>query len=316
MEAPVMRIAAIDIGTVTTRLMIADVSAGCIDEVERSTDITHLGEGLSATGALSPEAMARVERVVARYAERIAQTGVERTVAVATSASRDASNAPEFSAMLARHGIELSVIPGSREAYLSFLGATAQLEGEALLVVDVGGGSTELVFGHVRGHGSDRSIDIEMARSVDVGSRRVTDLFLASDPPAPEELAAAREWIVSQLRPAFDALPADPHLSLALAGAATSLSAIALGLDPYDPEQVHGSVVSGAVLSDLVESLSSVDLTRRKAVVGLHPDRAGVIVAGALILEMVLALSGLDAFTVSEADILWGILIDAYGEGL
>lgn len=310
------RIAAIDIGTVTTRLVIADVSADRIDELERSTDITHLGEGLLEGGFLTEEAMSRVEQVVSRYAQRIAATGAEQVVAVATSASRDAENSDEFMAMLARYGVNPAVIAGSREAYLSFLGATWSRQGEGLLVVDVGGGSTELVFGNVEGKGSAREVEIEFARSIDVGSRRVTDLFLHTDPPAQKELDAARAWIVEKLRPHFDALPDRPRSSLALAGAATSLAAIILELDPYDPEKVDGSILTGAQLADLIEMLSSIDLPRRKEVVGLHPDRASVIVAGALILEMVLALSGLDSFTVSEADILCGILIDAFNEGI
>jgi exopolyphosphatase/guanosine-5'-triphosphate,3'-diphosphate pyrophosphatase len=224
-------------------------------------------------------------------------------------ASRDAGNGAEFLAMLAVRGVEPQIISGDREASLSFAGATSALEGEGLLVVDLGGGSTELVLGGVEPGGTQR---IDAARSIDVGSKRMTELFLHADPPAAHELDEARAWAADELRPYFDGLRARPRQMIAVAGTATSLAAIKLELAEYDSDVVHGTVLSGSDLSELLAMLASLPLERRKQVTGLHPGRASVIVAGALILETVLGLAGLDEVTVSDHDILYGILLDTY----
>ena len=193
------RLAAIDIGTVTTRLLVADVSDSGLTEVARSTDITHLGEGLTATGRLSDAAMQRVSDVIARYSDTMREYGVERFTAMATSASRDAENSAEFLQLLATHGITPTVIPGEHEARLSFAGATSDMDAEEdLLVVDLGGGSTELILGDVIEEDDVRRTEIVKARSIDVGSKRVTERFLHSDPPTADELALAREWTVGR----------------------------------------------------------------------------------------------------------------------
>jgi len=276
------RLAAIDIGTVTTRLLVADVGPGGVTEVERSTDITHLGEGLTA---------------------------------MATSASRDAANSDDFLALLAEHGVLPAVIAGDREARLSFAGATIDIgECEDLLVVDLGGGSTELIVGNVAEKDGVLTPEIVKARSLDVGSKRVTELFLHSDPPTQTQLAEARAWVTAQLRPYFDGLRDRPEEMVALAGTATSLSAIRQQLKIYDPALVHCSCLSGSDLADLVDELAALPLERRKQVPGLDPGRASVIVAGALILETIVALAGLDSTLVSEHDILYGILLDTYDE--
>jgi exopolyphosphatase/guanosine-5'-triphosphate,3'-diphosphate pyrophosphatase len=313
--AGVLRLAAIDIGTVTTRLLVADVSASGIAEVRRCTDITHLGEGLTATGRLSDAAMQRVATVIASYAQIIAELGVGSVTALATSASRDAENGDDFLALLAEHGIVPEIIPGEREARLSFAGAASDMEPcENLLVVDLGGGSTELILGDVRDEGGVRSAEIVKARSVDVGSKRVTERFLHSDPPTPAELAEAREWATTQLRPYFDGLRDRPQLMVAVAGTATSLSSIRQELEVYDSALIHCSCLTGPELADLTEMLASMTLERRKNLPGLDPGRAPVIVAGALILETILALAGLDSTLVSEHDILYGILLDSFRE--
>jgi len=310
----IRRIAAIDIGTVTTRLLIADVGPGSIVEVARSTDITQLGEGLTSTGRLSATAMDRVASVVGRYSETMLELGVEHYSALATSASRDAENGVEFVGRLDAVGVVLEIIDGAREADLSFMGATAQRTGDGLLVVDCGGGSTELIVGSVSEGDEGRSSRIDAARSIDVGSRRMTELFFRSDPPSRTELDAARAWAVAEMRGYFDGLDRRPREMLALAGTATSLAAIHLGLAVYDPTRVHGHELTGSDLAELLELLASLPLAARREIVGLHPERAGVIVAGTLILETVLALSGLDRLTVSEHDLLYGILLDAYGD--
>ena len=307
------RLAAIDIGTVTTRLLVADVSAHDLTEVKRSTDITHLGEGLGATGRLSEAAMERVAAVIARYAATISELGVESVTALATSASRDAENSADFLAMLAEHGIVPEIIPGDREARLSFAGAASDMEPvEDLLVVDLGGGSTELILGDVKIDGGARTSEIVKARSVDIGSKRITERFFHTDPPTAAELADAREWAVGQLRPYFDGLRDRPRMMVSVAGTATSLSAIRQELKIYDSALVHCSCLSGSELADLTEMLAGMTLDERKVLPGLDPGRAPVIVGGSLILETIVALAGLDSTLVSEHDILYGILLDSY----
>lgn len=314
MADSVRRIAAIDIGTVTARLLIADVAPGSITEISRSTDITHLGEGLSRTGRLSAQAMDRVADVVAGYAEAIAEAGVERTVAVATSASRDAANGDELLNRMAGLGFVPRIIDGPREAELAFAGATFELEGDDILVVDCGGGSTELVSGAAGPDAGVAGYRIDFARSVDVGSRRMTDLHMGDDPPTPAQLDRAREWAAGELGPYFERLEARPRLMVAVAGTATSLVSVQLELEPYDPEMVHGFRITGPQVADLLELFCSRTLEERRTLPGLHPDRAGVIIAGTLILETVLALSGLDQMMVSEHDTLYGILMGAYAD--
>lgn len=312
MSGPV-RLAAIDIGTVTTRLLVADVSEESIVEVERSTDITHLGEGLTETGRLSEAAIGRVVACVSSYVERMRALGVVAHRAVATSASRDAENAQQLLDALTGLGVAPQVIGGSREAELAFLGATEEHPGDGLLVVDCGGGSTELILGDAwRDPGVGRGIRIRHARSIDVGSRRMTELYLLSDPPTRREIDDARAWAHDALKGYFAHLEAPAREMLALAGTATTLAAIHLGLERYDAHAVHGCHLSGSDVSAILEHLAALPLEERKRVVGLHPDRAGVIVAGTLILEVVLALAGLPGFTVSEHDVLYGILRDAH----
>lgn len=308
-----MRLAAIDIGTVTTRLLVADVTEDGIVEVERSTDITHLGQELSSTGRLADDRMAAVADIIERYAGTMRRFGVAAHRAIATSASRDAANGDDFVRLLAERGIEPTVVPGHVEAELAFAGATSGRVGEGLLVVDCGGGSTELVLGDVIVDDDGRRTSrVRASRSIDVGSRRMTELFLVSDPPARHELDEARAWAAEELRGYFDRLDERPREMLALAGTATTLAAIRLELAEYDAERVHGYRLSGSDLADLLEMLADLTLEQRRQVVGLHPGRASVIVAGALIFETVLALAGLDAMTVSEHDILYGILLDTY----
>lgn len=306
------RLAAIDIGTVTTRLLIADVSPDGLHEVMRSTDITHLGEGLTQSGRLGDAAMARVSDVIGRYANEMERAGVERMTALATSASRDAENAGDFIDLLARHGIVPEVITGAREANLAFLGATYELQGEGVIVADLGGGSTELILGSSTIEDGVRTQDIEAARSIDVGSKRLTEMFLASDPPTGAELDEARAYAARGFRPYFDGLKERPQSMISLAGTATTLSAIKQELAVYDGSRVHNSCLTGSDLADLLEMLAELPLRERMKVVGLDPGRAPVIVAGTLILETLLGMAGLDSTVVSEHDILYGILLDTY----
>lgn len=307
------RYAAIDIGTVTCRMLVADIDeAGALHELRREYAITNLGEGVDATGVLKPEAMRRVADAVAGYCalldscEPADGSGIT-VVAVATSAARDARNASEFEALLAEAGVQPTVIPGAREAALSFAGASCDFVDENLLVVDVGGGSTELVAGPAGG-------EPVRVHSFDIGCRRVTEKFLPSDPPCERELDAARAWIEDGMRPYFEGLRTDgfkPQRVVAVAGTATSVVAVRERMATYDSSRVHKAKVSRASLDEVYEQLASVPLDERRRVVGLDPGRAPVIVAGLLILQAVLDLAGADGFTASESDILHGIILDA-----
>lgn len=304
------RYAAIDIGTVTCRMLVVDVGESGLHELTREYVITNLGEGVDATGELKPEAIDRVVRAIdgflaVRDSLSTPDHPVIRTVAVATSAARDARNAADFAARLRERGIELSVIPGSREAALSFSGASIDFSGERLMVVDVGGGSTEVVMG-VGG------AEPVCAHSFNVGCRRVTEKFLASDPPAPEELARARAWIHEKMASWFveqSKEAADLERVVAVAGTATTVVSIRERMETYDSSRVHKARVSRQELLEVYERLAALPLSERMQVVGLDPKRAPVMVAGLLILLEVLDFAGIDAFTVSETDILHGITL-------
>lgn len=305
------RFAAIDIGTVTCRMLVADVHAGQVEELAKEYSITNLGEGVDGTGFLKPEAMQRVADALDRYLElRDSFASAERpveTIAVATSAARDAKNAADFAALLAQRGIELAVIPGEREAALSFKGASGCFPGEDVLVVDIGGGSTEVVAGRAGG-------EVLGSHSFNLGCRRVTERFLASDPPSPEELAAARAWVRGEMTAFFEGLEAAgfaPERLVAVAGTATSVVSIRERMERYDSARVHKARVTREELREVGESLASKTLARRERVTGLDPRRAPVIVAGLLILDEVVGLAGADGFTASESDILQGIVLDA-----
>lgn len=304
------RYAAIDIGTVTCRMLVVDADESGLHELTREYAITNLGEGVDATGELKPEAIDRVVRAIdgflaVRDSLSTPDHPVVRTVAVATSAARDARNAAEFAARLRERGIELSVIPGSREAALSFSGASIDFSGERLMVVDVGGGSTEVVMGM-------GGVEPVCAHSFNVGCRRVTEKFLASDPPAPEELARARAWIREQMASWFaDQTKEAASLErvVAVAGTATTVVSIRECMETYDSSRVHKARVSRQELLEVYERLAALPLSERKQVMGLDSKRAPVMVAGLLILLEVLDFAGVDEFTVSETDILHGITL-------
>lgn len=306
------RYAALDIGTVTCRLLVADVREGRIFDVDREYAITDLGVGVDATGRLSEEAIERVLACVDRYLEVLARFDVaacpvKRLIAMATSASRDAANGPDFVRRLAERGVELTVIPGDREAQLTFAGASGDFPGENLLVVDIGGGSTEVVAGRF-GESPVAS------HSFNIGCRRVTERFFHDDPPTPEQMEAARLWIREMMAPYFERLAVEGFAVervVAVAGTATSVVSIREAMEVYDSSRVHKAVVTAGQLAAIEERLASETLDARMSTVGLDPKRAGVIVAGFVILEEVLALAGVDAYTASESDILHGMIFEA-----
>lgn len=309
------RYGALDIGTVTCRLLVADVEDGRIIDVDKEYAITDLGVGVDATGRLSEAAIERVLACVDRYMEVLARYDtpehpVRRLIAMATSASRDAANGPEFAARLAERGITLAVIPGSREAQLTFLGASSDFPGENLLVVDIGGGSTEVVAGRF-------GEDPVASHSFNIGCRRVTERFFRDDPPTPDQMDAARQWIRETMAPYFEGLATAGFAIdrvVAVAGTATSVVSIREAMEVYDSSRVHKAVVAAGELAAIEERLAAEPLEERKTTVGLDPKRAGVIVAGFVILEEVLALAGADAYTASESDILHGMIFEAARE--
>lgn len=304
------RYAAIDIGTVTCRMLVADVRAGRVVPVAKEYAITNLGEGVDATGVLLDAAMERVAETVDRYLHIRDEAGaagvpVRKTLAMATSAARDAKNADMFAALLRERGLELAVIPGEKEAALSFRGASSEFAGETLLVVDVGGGSTELIVGAA-------GADPLAAHSFDIGCRRVTEHFLQGDPPVKAELDDARVWMRAQFEAWLAALPAGVALDrmVAVAGTATTAVSIREAMEVYDSECVHGAVVTLDELRRITARLARLPLEQRAQVTGLDPGRAPVIVAGMVILEEVMRAAGVEAFTVSESDILQGIILE------
>ena len=305
------RYAAIDIGTVTCRLLIADVDdTGAIHDVRRETNICNLGVGVDKTRRLAPESIERVGAVIENYAaimrdEQPEGEGPMPVLAVATSASRDAENADDFKARLAQAGLQLSIVPGEREAALSFAGASSAFPGEQVVVLDVGGGSTEIIAGQAGG-------EPERAHSFNVGCRRVTERFLHSDPPAPEELEAASAWIADEFRAYLDELREAGLLDgrvVAVAGTATSVVSMREQMVEYDSSRVHRATVTSADIEALLERLAAMTTEERRHIVGLDPGRAPVIVAGLLILQQIMRLAGADSFTVSECDILHGIIM-------
>jgi exopolyphosphatase / guanosine-5'-triphosphate,3'-diphosphate pyrophosphatase len=292
----------VDIGTNSTRLLVADVTDDRIAEVDRRTEITRLGEGVDSSGRLSDEAQARVFTVLDSYAAAIAEHACDVTTGVLTSAVRDAANGEEFrNEVRRRYGIDANVIDGDTEARLTYLGATAERPpGEGpLVVIDIGGGSTEYVIGE----GAEMTFHV----STQAGVVRQTERHLHSDPPRHEELEALADEVRAIIA---DGVPADVRqavvAAVGVAGTATSCAAIDQALDPYDPARVHGYRLQEGALELMLARRAELNLERRRRVPGLHPDRAPTIVAGVVILLDALRAFGLDEVEVSEHDILWG----------
>jgi exopolyphosphatase/guanosine-5'-triphosphate,3'-diphosphate pyrophosphatase len=299
------RVAVVDIGTNSTRLLVADVGEGPLVELERRSTVTRLGEGVDRSGRLGDEPMARVFATLERYRAIIDAHDVQATTAVLTSAVRDAANGPEFTrAVRERFGLDARTISGEEEAALTFAGATSERphDGTELVVVDIGGGSTELVVG--------RDGRVGFHDSVRIGVVRQSERHLHHDPPDPDEVAALVEEVRAILAAALPPSVREPvRAAVAVAGTATSAAGIDLALDPYDPTRTHGHVLQEGSLELLLARLAAMPEEERRQVVGLHPDRAPTIVAGvAILLECVRAF-GLEQAEVSEHDILRGAAI-------
>ena len=301
------RVAAVDIGTNSTRLLVADVEGRGADarvsQIQREMRITRLGVGVDADRTLRPEAIERTVSVLREYGEIIERLGATRVRAAATSASRDARNRDQFfdPATEALRGVRPELLSGEEEAALSFLGATAGLrEPTPYLVVDVGGGSTEFVVGTDKPEG---------LISVDIGCVRLTEQFLHGDPPEPEELSNAVSAVRDHLADVGREVPgvAGAATLVGLAGTVTTLAAVELGLAQYDPEAVHHFRLSRQAAEDVFRTLATEPIAQRRHNPGLDPGRVDVIVGGAVIVVSILRHFGFPEMLVSESDILDGL---------
>jgi exopolyphosphatase / guanosine-5'-triphosphate,3'-diphosphate pyrophosphatase len=312
----ISRVAAVDCGTNSLRLLVADVDLGCakVTDVARRMEIVRLGQGVDRTGRLAPEALARTTRVLRDYADIIAGSSARAVRMVATSATRDASNTAEFTRRVKEVlGVAPEVLTGPEEAILSFTGATAELaatyDGGPFLVADIGGGSTEFVLGEAEAFGTAGSAEPAVhAISVDIGCVRMTERHLHGDPPASHEVAAATADIHAALDAVTDAVPVwQARTLIGLAGSVTTVAAIAMGLPVYDAARIHHSRVSAADVHEVTRNLLAHTRAFRAAIGVMHPGRVDVIGGGALVLDRIMQRFGFREVLVSEHDILDGI---------
>jgi exopolyphosphatase/guanosine-5'-triphosphate,3'-diphosphate pyrophosphatase len=300
------RVAAVDLGTNSTRLLVADVDDSRISDLARETRITRLGEGVDERRRLLPGPIARVRNVLTDFRRTGESLGVERTLAIATSAVRDAENGEAFLGEIEwSYGFATRLLSGHDEALMTFRGVTSEWTLErGAVIVDIGGGSTEIVAG---GHDGVRWHD-----SLDIGSVRLTERFLHSDPPTEGELRAAATAVRALLAERVpEEIRGDTSSAIGVAGTITSLGALALGLEEYDRDRIHGLELGAAALQEQLQRLASVPLERRRRIRPLDPDRAPVIVGGAAIAREVLTHFGLDRLEISERDILDGAALAA-----
>jgi len=311
---PAERVAAIDVGTNTVLLTVAERSGRSFQPVVERAEITRLGRGVDRTGRLDPSAIADTVAVIARYAAEARSLGVTRIAAVATSAARDASNGAEFfEAARAAAGLVPEIIPGGEEARLVHLSAWSDFgtPGGRLAVLDVGGGSSELTWG-------DGPVP-EGRRSFQVGAVRLTERVSPGDPPSGDDLRrmqeAAREALLEVTEIRASGALSGARL-VAVAGTVTTLAAVAQALPAYDAARVHGSPLSREALRALLGRLATLTTAERSRLPGMEPKRADVIVAGAILVAAALELGGFDALTVSDRGVRWGLLHDRFGSGV
>ncbi|MEU7041403.1 Ppx/GppA phosphatase family protein [Streptomyces varsoviensis] len=306
------RVAAVDCGTNSIRLLVADVdpATGELVDLDRRMTIVRLGQGVDRTGRLAPEALERTFAACREYAAVIKEHGARKVRFVATSASRDAENRDEFvRGVFDILGVEPEVISGDQEAEYSFTGATKELAGDGeYLVVDIGGGSTEFVVGGER---------VRAARSVDIGCVRMSERHIRHDPPSAEEITAIRADVEAALDLAEETVPIrEPRTLVGLAGSVTTVAAIELGLEQYDSAAIHRSRISYERVKEVTETLLSATHDERAAIPAMHPGRVDVIGAGALVLQSIMERTGAAEVVVSEHDILDGIAFAmALGDG-
>lgn len=308
-----LRLASIDLGTNSTRLLIAGCDGERTETLDRRMVITRLGEGVDRTKRLSPEAVERTMAALEAYSKEMERLSPLEARAAATSVLRDCENGEEFlDAARAIIGRRPEILSGEEEARLSYLGAVSDLALEpveddgGVFVFDIGGGSTELMVGGREG-------DSLLVTSVDVGCVRMSERFLTTDPPSPVAIGRMESHVVAELKPVLERiLPARISRAVGLAGTVTTLSAMKQGLKEYDTEKIHHSKLTVPEVEELYRRLASVPVEERKKVMGLEPGRADIIVGGASVLSVIMRLAGLDEILVSEKDILDGLVLDLY----
>jgi exopolyphosphatase/guanosine-5'-triphosphate,3'-diphosphate pyrophosphatase len=309
MAASAQRVAVIDVGSNSTRLLIADVDGG-VAVTERQSRVTRLGRGVDLSGQLADEAIEAACTAIGDYVTICGESGVERVAAIATSAVRDASNGSAFVAELReRFALSARVLNGEEEARATYRGATAEHPPERpTLVIDIGGGSTEMIVGS--------GTEIGFHTSLQAGVVRHTERHIAGDPPTAVELEALAgdiRTLIAEGRAGHDEAVATA--GIAVAGTPTSLAAVELGLEPYDPSRVHGHVLSLEKIQHQLSSFASAPLAERAAIPGLHPDRAPTIIAGCVILIEAMRAFDLDRIQASEHDILYGMALETASQG-
>ena len=329
-----MLLAAIDIGTVTARLALAQVEDGRVIRMAKYTEIVNLGEGVDKTKRLLPEAIHRCVGCVSSYVDHAKKEGAEAVVCTLTSAARDAENTPDLGMGLASLGLEPMIIPGEIEGALTFLGVSHDFENHRILVADSGGGSTELVVGTLAGQPAaqgagqqlggqqlggqqfgGQQLDINFVESVDLGCRRLTERFnLSSDHPSVEDIDGAHQMAAQMMSEAIGRAQqqcAAPELLVGVGGTATSLIAIRDHLDPYDPSKVHLNHISLDEVLQIEVLLASKTLKEREDITGLQAKRAPVMLAGTILLTELMKNSGFKHLVVSESDLLFGLVVTA-----
>ena len=322
-----MLLAAIDIGTVTARLALAQVEDDRVIRMAKYTEIVNLGEGVDKTKRLLPEAIHRCVGCVSSYVDHARKEGAEAVVCTLTSAARDAENAPDLGMGLASLGLEPMIIPGEIEGALTFLGVSHNFENHRILVADSGGGSTELVVGTLLGQtaaqdasqsatqAAGQQLDINFVESVDLGCRRLTERFnLSADRPSAEDIDGAHKMAAQMMSEAIGRAQkqcAAPELLVGVGGTATSLIAIRDRLDPYDPAKVHLNHISINEVSQIEGLLASKTLKEREDITGLQAKRAPVMLAGTILLAELMKNSGFKHLVVSESDLLFGLVVTA-----
>ena len=324
-----MLLAAIDIGTVTARLALAQVEDGRVIRMAKYTEIVNLGEGVDTTKRLLPEAIHRCVGCVSSYVDHARKEGAEAVVCTLTSAARDAENAPDLGMGLASLGLEPMIIPGEIEGALTFLGVSHDFENHRILVADSGGGSTELVVGTLAGQPAaqgagqqlgeqqlgGQQLDINFVESVDLGCRRLTERFnLSSDYPSAEDIDGAHKMAAQMMSEAIARAQqqcAAPELLVGVGGTATTLIAVRDHLDPYDPSKVHLNHISLDEVLQIEGLLASKTLKEREDITGLQAKRAPVMLAGTILLAELMKNSGFKHLVVSESDLLFGLVIAA-----
>jgi exopolyphosphatase/guanosine-5'-triphosphate,3'-diphosphate pyrophosphatase len=296
------RVAAIDCGTNSIRLLIAEIAGGNFREIYRTMEIVRLGQGVDKNKAFHPDALDRTLKATALFAEEISRRGVDRIRFCATSATRDATNRDLFiDGVKSLLGVAPEVISGEEEAALSFKGATKELRGVGApyLVIDIGGGSTEFVFGSER---------VEFAKSQNIGCVRMSERHFSSIPPQAEEIAGAKADIDEAIKGAAEIVPiTEAKTLIAVAGTATTVAAAALGLSTYDRHSIHLSRISAEKTHQVSEMFLSLNRDEIAALGYMHPGRVDVIGAGSLVLSRIMTLTGAEEFVASESDILDGM---------